>query len=81
VQEKTSWGRNTRACYNGHCFPYEPVNNSEGLGIGKDKEHECGIETVFDLEKQPIHTEACTDGFAVLIAHLVYLAIYSFCLF
>jgi len=33
------------------------VNNSEGLGIGKDKEYECGIETVFDLEKQPIHTE------------------------
>jgi len=47
-----SW--DTRTGDNWNCFTKEAVHNSEGLRIGKNEEHEGGIEAVFDFQKESI---------------------------
>jgi len=54
VYEKPCRSRDACRCDDRNDFAKKAVDNAEGFGIGKDKEDESGIETIFDFEKEPV---------------------------
>ena len=55
--------------YNRNRGTQKPVNNSEGLWIGKNEKDKCTVQTVFNFEKKPVQREFCSR-LCILLAHL-----------
>ena len=42
---------------NRHTRPYQSMDDAEGLGVRKYKEHKSTVKTVLDFEEEAIHSE------------------------